>query len=135
LIQIKEWLAGMGILLWLSRCTSAAAVLCALALFGCIEAGNQSQLSPQEGKRIAEDWCSECHQISPDQPSGMRRGHVLPPPVAAPGFMQIAAKPNVDEAYLKGFVSELHLPMPTFRLSEEQQQEVITYILSLKTPP
>jgi hypothetical protein len=49
--------------------------------------------------------------------------------------MQIAPKPNIGEGYLKGFVSELHLPLPTFRLSEEQRQEVIAYLLSLNTPP
>jgi hypothetical protein len=49
--------------------------------------------------------------------------------------MQIAPRPYVDEAYLKGFVSELHLPMRTFRLSEEERQDVIAYIVLLKTSP
>ena len=30
---------------------------------------------------------------APDAPSGMPRGHVLPPPVEAPSFLMIAAKP------------------------------------------
>jgi hypothetical protein len=51
------------------------------------------QVFLETGKQIAADWCSECHRIAPDQPSGMRRGHVLPPPVEAPSFMQIAEKP------------------------------------------
>lgn len=59
----------------------------------------------------------------------LRRGHALPPRVAAPSFTQIAAKPYVDDAHLKGFVSELHPPMPTFRLSDEQWQAVISYML------
>jgi hypothetical protein len=46
----------------------------------------------------------------------MRRAHVLLSPVEAPSFMQVAAKPYVHQAYLKGFVPELHLPMPTHRL-------------------
>jgi hypothetical protein len=31
--------------------------------------------------------------------------------------MRIAAERYVDQAYLQGFISEPHLPMPTFRLS------------------
>lgn len=67
------------------------------------------------------------------QLSGIKRGHVLLRPVVAPNFMQIAAKPNVDEAYLKGFIFQLHLPMLTFRLSTARQK-VIAYIFSLKMP-
>jgi mono/diheme cytochrome c family protein len=104
-------------------------LLCSLAPLECTEAGYQ-QVAQREGKRIAEDWCSECHRVSPDQLSRTRRGHVLPPPVAAPSFMQITAKPDANEAYLRNFVSELHLPMPTFRLSDEQRHDVIAYMLS-----
>jgi hypothetical protein len=50
-------------------------------------------------------------------------------------FIQIAAKPYIDQAFLQGFVTELHLPMPTFRLSAEEQQDVIAYILSLRSGP
>jgi len=52
-----------------------------------------------------------------------------------PRFMQVAAKPSVDQAYLLGIVTELHLPMPTFRLSAEDQQDVIAYISSLRAGP
>jgi hypothetical protein len=50
-------------------------------------------------------------------------------------FIQIAAKPYIDQAFLQGFVTELHLLMPTFRLSAEEQQDVIAYILSLRSGP
>jgi hypothetical protein len=53
----------------------------------------------------------------------------------ASSFTQIAAKPYVDQAFLQGFVTELHLPMPTFCLSAEEQQDVIAYILSLWSGP
>ena len=49
--------------------------------------------------------------------------------------MQVAAKPYVNRAYLKGFVSELHLPMPKFRLSAEERQDVIARIPSLRSGP
>jgi hypothetical protein len=49
--------------------------------------------------------------------------------------MQIAAKPYVDQAYPLGFVTELHLPMPTFHFSAKRHQDVIAYILSLRSGP
>jgi mono/diheme cytochrome c family protein len=88
--------------------------------------------SPSRGRQVATTWCSECHRISPDQPSGSRPGHVLPPPVQAPSFIAIAERPYADRQYLAEFVSELHLPMPPFRLSPHEKEEVIAYILSLR---
>jgi hypothetical protein len=105
-----------------SRSITSAALLTRFNLLGCVPAGTEMQVSLETGKQIAADWCSECHRIAPDQPSGMRRGHVLPPPVESPSFMQIAAKPYVDQAHPQGFVTELHLAMPTFRLSAEEPQ-------------
>jgi len=49
--------------------------------------------------------------------------------------MQVVAKPNIDQTYLQGFVTELNLPIPMFRLSAEEQQDVIAYILSLRSGP
>ncbi|EGY01152.1 hypothetical protein AZA_88926 [Nitrospirillum viridazoti Y2] len=50
----------------------------------------------------------------------------------APSFMSVAARPDVDRRHLKGFASDLHLPMPIYHLTSEQQDDLITYILSLK---
>ncbi len=49
--------------------------------------------------------------------------------------MSIAEQPNVDSANLHHFMADLHLPMPTYRLTREEQDEVIQYILSLKAEP
>lgn len=85
-----------------------------------------------EGRKIAEQWCSECHRVTPDQPSGARPGHVLPSPMPGPNFMDIAARPGIDREWLRRFSDELHLPMPIYRLPVDQQDAVISYILSLK---
>jgi hypothetical protein len=42
---------------------------------------------------------------------------------------------HVDDAPSERLVSELHLPMPTFRLSDEQWHAVISYMLSLMELP
>src|SRR5579863_6082919 len=100
-----------------------AGVLAGCALF---------QSDADRGQYVATKWCSECHRIAPDQPSGMRPGHILEPSVGAPSFMDIAARPGVSATSLDHFLSDVHLPMPTYRLSEDERRTVIAYILSLK---
>jgi mono/diheme cytochrome c family protein len=106
---------------------AAVVVLGALAACGVFDS------DAERGHAVADRWCAECHRIAADQPSGSRAGHILPPPVEAPSFMAIAARPGVDAAYLRHFMMDLHLPMPTYRLSAAEQDSVIRYILSLKT--
>jgi len=102
---------------------ASVAVLTSCALF---------QTDAERGRHVADKWCSECHRIAPDQPSGMRAGHVLPPSIAAPSFMDVAAKPSVTVESLDHFLREVHLPMPTYRLRDDERAEVIAYILSLR---
>ena len=112
------------------RAVRAFAVLAlgAAALTGCALFRSDAA----RGRHVADAWCSECHRVAPDQPSGTRPGHTLPPPVAAPSFMDIAARPATTAASLEHFLADLHLPMPTYRLSAEERHQVIAYILSLK---
>lgn len=90
------------------------------------------QTEADQGRYVAEKWCAECHRVAPDQPSGMRVGHVLPPAINAPSFMAIAARPETTPESLARFIDDLHLPMPTYRLREDERRQVIAYILSLK---
>ena len=46
--------------------------------------------------------------------------------------MDIAARPDITLASLDRFLSDVHLPMPTYRLREDERREVVQYILSLK---
>jgi mono/diheme cytochrome c family protein len=107
-----------------------ASLAAALLLGGC----SLFESEADRGRAVAETWCAECHRIAPDEPTGSRPGHVLPPPVTAPSFMAIAARPGVDAGALRHFMAELHLPMPSYRLSEEERESVIRYILSLQPP-
>lgn len=105
----------------------------ALLIIGCSVAGcTLFQTEADRGRYVAEKWCSECHRVAPDQPSGMRVGHVLPAPVEAPSFMAIAARPDTTVNSLARFIDDLHLPMPTYRLREDERRQVIAYILSVK---
>lgn len=118
---MRDNMAGFGM---------AAAIAAGAALSGCI--GNASGSDPIRGREVADSWCAECHRVSPDQPTGTRRGHVLPPPLTAPSFMTIAEQPGADAAQLRDFMADLHLPMPTYRLSIAEKEDVIAYILTLR---
>ena len=117
---MRSIMAGIGL---------AAAIVAGAGLSGCIM--NAGRPDPQRGRDIADTWCSECHRISPDQPSGARRGHILPPLVTAPSFMTVATRPGIDAAQLRAFMADLHPPMPTFRLSTTEKADVTAYILTL----
>ena len=52
--------------------------------------------------------------------------------MTAPSFMTIAERPGIDAAQLRQFMTDLHLPMPTFRLSAAEKEDVIAYILTLR---
>ena len=45
-------------------------------------------------------------------------------------FREIAKDPEKYLAYLRRFMAELHLPMPTFRLWPEEQGNVLAYIIT-----
>jgi mono/diheme cytochrome c family protein len=106
-----------------------AAVATALATVGC-----QTVESPaKRGHKIAEQWCAECHRVSPDDPSGARAGHILPSSMPGPAFMTISKQPGTDARSLRHFMDELHLPMPIYRFRPNEQDDIISYILSLKT--
>jgi mono/diheme cytochrome c family protein len=112
----------------------ASLILLPVAAVALLGACSMFQSDASKGRTIADQWCAECHRVAADQPSGSRAGHILPPPVEAPNFMSIAARAEVDADELRHFMAELHLPMPTYRLSADEQDSLIRYILSLRTP-
>lgn len=84
------------------------------------------QPNADAGRQIAQHWCAECHQVTADQPRPQVRG-AQPSP-----FATIAADTSKDDAYLRSFLTEIHLPMPTFRLTDDEKQDVVAYFHSLR---
>ncbi len=86
-----------------------------------------SQTDAERGSSVAITYCAPCHRVSSDQSRG------TPPEYpGAPSFMDIAARPDTDAVRLDRFMSDLHPPMPTYYLYEDERRTVIAYILSLK---
>ena len=106
-----------------------------LAFSACISSNAPQLQAVQRGHAVAAQWCSGCHRISRDRLLAAQPEQSRPQWANAPSFMEIADNPRVDRTYLHGLASEFFFPMPAFHLDEKDQEDVISYILSLKGQP
>lgn len=79
---------------------------------------------PRQGLNLARQVCFECHAIQPQQ--------LVSPNPRAPTFPQLAATPGMTTAALTVALTTPHVGMPMFRLSSDQREDIIAYILSLR---
>jgi mono/diheme cytochrome c family protein len=76
------------------------------------------------GLALARQVCSECHAIQPQQ--------LVSPNPRAPTFPQLAATPGMTATALSVALTTPHAGMPMFRLSSDQRDALIAYILGLR---
>ena len=79
---------------------------------------------PAAGRMLAEEVCAACHAIPG-----------VAPRIGVPGarsFQALAADPAVTGLALHAFLRTQHPPAPTFVLNEEQLNDTVAYILSLR---
>jgi len=87
----------------------------------------------EAGRYLAFSVCSECHVVAADQPSPPDR---KPP---APSFAEIANQRGVSSASLHHFLLSTHRSfdappdMPRMWFTQKEADDVVTYILSLRT--
>jgi mono/diheme cytochrome c family protein len=79
----------------------------------------------EKGVTLIRDTCSQCHAI--------RKGQLLSPNVRAPTFAELAAIPGMTSAALTVTLTTPHAGMPMLMLSPEQRQDIIAYILSVRS--
>lgn len=79
------------------------------------------------GERFAREVCAECHAVE--------KGDTLVALNGAPPFQQVANDPTASEIGLRVFLRTPHKNMPDLILTEEQTDDIITYILSLRQGP
>ena len=94
------------------------AVLPGLAL-AQIEPGD-----PGAGKQLAATWCANCHRIAPTGPG--------PATDIAPSFAAIAALPSTTSMSLRAYLRTPHANMPDYRLSREELDDIVAYLLMVK---
>lgn len=93
----------------------------ALALLPAAAAGQDID----RGRALAERWCGNCHVADRTATAGRADG--------LPTLPAIANDPAMTAAKLRGFMSAAHGRMPDLSLGARDQDDLVAYILSLRT--
>ncbi len=91
-------------------------------LFGTLALTNAAFADPDEGLRLARQWCTSCHIVAPSTGGSD----------AAPPFETIANDPMVTEGGLRAWLANPRPPMANFDLTRTEIDAIIAYINSLK---
>jgi mono/diheme cytochrome c family protein len=78
--------------------------------------------SPEAGHRLAQQWCSSCHQVDA---SGSIQDFV-------PAFVTLANRPDSSLAWVRHWLTDPHPPMAGLNLSRAQIDDVIAYLQTLQ---
>ncbi|HYM31510.1 MAG TPA: c-type cytochrome [Candidatus Cybelea sp.] len=82
-----------------------------------------AEVDATRGHQIATSFCSSCHAVAPKE---------MHSPVArAPAFAAVAQSSATTEMSLRTFMVTTHPNMPNIRLTPDQIDDVVVYILSL----
>ena len=86
----------------------------------------QERGTAQAGQALAQRLCTECHAVQP--------GQLQSPATSAPPFAKIAAVPGMTSAALRVALQTSHRTMPNVMLRPDELDDVVAYILSLRSP-
>jgi mono/diheme cytochrome c family protein len=87
-----------------------------------VTAGDLWAADADAGRRLARQWCVECHVVEPTQESASD---------AAPPFESIALDPSKTPEGLRTWLADPHPPMPNLQLSTGEIEDILAYIQSL----
>lgn len=79
-----------------------------------------------EGKRLAEQWCANCHRIAPGGPG--------PASDAVPGFAAITGQSGRTPEAIATFLRSPHAGMPDHGLTLRQAQDIAAYLIAQRAP-
>jgi mono/diheme cytochrome c family protein len=108
------------------RCARLASGLILAALAGTAPAlaATDGPGRPGYGKTLAREMCGDCHIVAPDQTRG---GDPL-----APDLVERVQDTGITELALRAYLQTSHPVMPNVRLTPEQTDDIVAYLLSLK---
>ena len=78
----------------------------------------------RNGRHLAELWCAGCHQVNATGVPG-RRGIST--------FVEVARLPSTTALSLRAFLYTSHADMPNIQLSSVDADDLIAFLLSLKS--
>jgi mono/diheme cytochrome c family protein len=87
-------------------------------------AGAQQQHASQKGAALAQSVCAQCHAV--------RIGQLRSPNPMAPSFSNLAGWPGMTDIALRAWLQSSHSVMPNVVLDDNDTDNVIAYILSIK---
>jgi len=93
-----------------------------VALLGS-SAGQQMPGSTLRGRDLAKIWCGGCHWVDQNQAVAGD---------AVPTFKSIASMKSTTSLSLHVFLQRPHALMPDWRLTNEEIDDVVAYILSIR---
>ena len=77
-----------------------------------------------DGHARARAWCASCHAVEPGQLAG--------PVGDIPSFTAVARQPSTTAPALHAFLTTPHGDMPDIKLTPDEIDALVEYILSLK---
>lgn len=100
-----------------------------LGLLSAAQAATDGPGSAGYGRQLTEEICGECHRVS-------KTPTAKPPPMqedlAAPDLTERLRDPGVTEMALRSYLQTSHPVMPNIRLTEEQTDDIVAYLMTLK---
>lgn len=103
------------------RILAAVLFLLTPSMAGAVELGDAAQ-----GRDYARQVCGECHGVEP--------GEEFSPVADAPSFQDVADTPGMSPRALTVWLQSPHPTMPNLILPTDVADNVIAYIMSLRTP-
>jgi len=88
-------------------------------------AGAQETGDAKKGAKLALTVCAQCHAVGP----GLTRS----PDPMEPGFAGVAAWPGMTDRALRVWLQSSHPTMPNFVLSRSERNNLVAYILGLRS--
>jgi mono/diheme cytochrome c family protein len=87
-------------------------------------AGAEQAGDSMKGAALAQSVCAQCHAV--------RNGQMRSPNPMAPSFSNVAKWPGMTEIALRAWMQSSHRTMPNIALDNNETNNVIAYIMSLK---
>jgi mono/diheme cytochrome c family protein len=78
---------------------------------------------PVQGGHLAESLCGSCHLVAPTSRDTV---------AGVPTFAAMARSPSTTPLAIRTFLRTSHRQMPNLRLNDDEADQIIAYILSLR---
>ncbi len=88
-----------------------------------LDATSHAKADGARGRVLAEQWCSQCHGVHPNEASANPK---------SPTFPAIAAEASITENSLRVFLQTPHSTMPNIMLKPDDTDDIVEYLLFLK---